>query len=367
VKLNSVIQLPAIVSFLVFCSIRPASAADTTEYTKGYVQSILDREFADENLRVTEVGDDSAIMLTGERCITSALQGRIEQAISLSKLASKVNWIGVTECKDAEPPDGPVVEAAVTEALPPTDLFQPPLADLREPRTTISYLNYASRKEADDHDGPNDAGSVSLGDTFPIANIARSDGSTLQFGIEAGIFSLFDLNGESNDLVNADYLGGFNLTYQDARWSVRGRFFHQSSHLGDEFLLNNPDIERLNLSYEEANFLLSYHWNWLRLYGGGGAIFRSEPDLDPFSGQFGIELRAADAIEGLDLIFAADFQAREELDYNINESYLAGVGLNKYNDRELRLMGGYYSGYSPNGQFFGDEVEFWSLGLYYDL
>jgi hypothetical protein len=35
------------------------------------------------------------------------------------------------------------------------------------------------------------------------------------------------------------------------------RLFHQSSHLGDEFLLRNR-VERINLSYESADLKLSY-------------------------------------------------------------------------------------------------------------
>jgi hypothetical protein len=40
-------------------------------------------------------------------------------------------------------------------------------------------------------------------------------------------------------------------------FSARARLYHQSSHLGDEFLLSEEDITRQNLSFEALAFLLS--------------------------------------------------------------------------------------------------------------
>jgi len=52
------------------------------------------------------------------------------------------------------------------------------------------------------------------------------------------VFAQFNLDTPSFDLLNADYLVGPELTLRHGRWSGRVRFYHQSSHLGDEFLLN---------------------------------------------------------------------------------------------------------------------------------
>ena len=52
------------------------------------------------------------------------------------------------------------------------------------------------------------------------------------------------------------------------------RLFHQSSHLGDEFLLRTQ-TQRVNLSYESVDLRFSYEiGDVLRLYGGGGLPLR---------------------------------------------------------------------------------------------
>lgn len=265
------------------------------------------------------------------------------------------------DCKGNSPAVVPVKADSTTETLPEGDLVLPLVADQREPRASARYENYNS--ETDDFN----AGAVSLGDSYPVANILNADGSKIQFGMEAGIFALFNFDADSTDLINTDFLFGIPVTYQNGPWSIRGRIYHQSSHLGDEFLLSHPEVERVNLSYEETNVLLSYQWKWFRVYGGGGAIVRSEPHLDPWHVQGGAEVRVDDFISDLDLIAGVDFQAKDELDWDWSQSYLVGVGLNKFNERELRIMTGYYDGFSPNGQFFHDEVSYWSFGLYYDL
>src|SRR2546429_8496104 len=91
-----------------------------------------------------------------------------------------------------------------------------------------------------------------------------------EVGVQAGVFAVFDLDAFSKDLVNADYLVAFPLSYRYADFSAMLRVFHQSSHLGDEFLLRTK-TNRVNLSYESVDLKLSYDFGDLvRVYGGTG-------------------------------------------------------------------------------------------------
>lgn len=78
-------------------------------------------------------------------------------------------------------------------------------------------------------------------------------------------------------------------------WSARVRGFHQSSHLGDEFIINNPAVERKNLSFEAVDVLLAVEERlgrvYGRVYGGGAYIVSSANDLDPGLAQWGVEIR----------------------------------------------------------------------------
>jgi hypothetical protein len=99
-------------------------------------------------------------------------------------------------------------------------------------------------------------------------------------GLQAGVFSIFDLDSSSFDLVNADYFVAALGSYGIGGFSGMARIFHQSSHLGDEFLLRElSSLNRLNVSYEGVDLKLSYDLfdRALRFYGGGGYLFDRDP------------------------------------------------------------------------------------------
>lgn len=169
--------------------------------------------------------------------------------------------------------------------------------------------------------------------------------------------------------MNADYLVGFPFSYRAGDFSAMARVFHQSSHLGDEFLLANR-IERVNLSYEVVDLRLSYEaTDWLRVYGGGGYIVRSDPsDLKPWSTQTGVELRSPRTFFGgaVRPIAALDVQYREQNDWHADVSLRAGVQFEKLPiyDRRIQLLVEYFNGYSPNGQFYREQIEYIGLGFH---
>ena len=153
-------------------------------------------------------------------------------------------------------------------------------------------------------------------------------------------------------------------------FSAMARLFHQSSHLGDEFLIANR-VERVNLSYEAVDLRLSYEvTDWLRAYGGGGYIVRGDPDdLKPWFTQMGVELRSPRAYFGGSLrpLAAVDLQYREQNDWHADLSARAGVQFEKLPiyDRKIQLLLEYFNGYSPNGQFYRDKVQYFGIGTHF--
>jgi hypothetical protein len=243
--------------------------------------------------------------------------------------------------------------------LPEGELFPQLLADPRKP-------HFAAHYQAHEVPGGNfNVALAAFGDYFPFV---RGDSGVGRFelGITGGIFSLFNLDSESFDLINTDFILGFPLSYRLGAFSARAQVYHQSSHLGDELLLGMPNIDRVNLSFEDSELLLAYELLGLRLYGGGGYLIRSEPDLDPARWQGALEFRWPELIGGLDLVAAADLQAFEEQDWDVNRSYQLGVAWRGATGREVRLMLERYDGFSPNGQFFNIPVEFWGLAVFFD-
>ena len=135
--------------------------------------------------------------------------------------------------------------------LPQGGLFCPFVADPKSEHTFLSYLRGDFATIADpEANGDTNIGAVGLGDNFGLFRIAAAAaGNGLQLDLVGGIFAQFNLDQPSFDLINADYLIGLPLSFRASGFSARLRLYHQSSHLGDEFLLSRMP-ERENLSFE---------------------------------------------------------------------------------------------------------------------
>ncbi len=122
-------------------------------------------------------------------------------------------------------------------------------------------------------------GSVGLGQVFGLYRWpGKQNGDGWQLNFFGAAFSQFNMDASSDDLLNTDYLVGIPLTFRYGSLSGRMRLFHQSSHLGDEFILGGTSPNRVNLSVEVLDIILAKDiGNW-RLYGGGATILRHDPD-----------------------------------------------------------------------------------------
>jgi len=256
-----------------------------------------------------------------------------------------------------------------TGLLPKGHLFKPLLADPRWAHFSAAYRNYQSNN----FDGRNIA-SVSFGETIPFyrANFGQSS-VQWEAGLQAGVFSDFNLGVSSSDLLNTDFIASIYSSMRAGHFSAFGRIYHQSSHLGDEFLLRkiNTKFERVNLSYEGVDLKLSYEFPFgVRIYGGGGGLIDKEPSsLKIWSAQYGIEFRSPWRIDFASMrpIIAADIKNFDENNWSTDVSARAGVEFenSKVLGRKLQILAEYYNGYTPSGQFYKNKVEYIGLGAHY--
>ncbi|NNL66948.1 MAG: DUF1207 domain-containing protein, partial [Myxococcales bacterium] len=247
--------------------------------------------------------------------------------------------------------------------LPRTDLFDPLLADPRWPHFSASFQYYL------DDDEIGRIAAVSFGETIPILHHDAWGEGRVGLSLHAAVFSIFDIDAESFDLVNSDFMVGPAVTWRSGDGSAFVRLFHQSSHLGDEFLLRNR-VDRINLSYEAVDALVSWDaMDGLRVYAGGGWLLRREPgDLERGSLQAGFEFQSPRTFLGgvVRPIAAVDLQGRQEHDWDVEISARAGIQLEspRLLSQRLQILLDYYQGQSPNGQFFEREIEYFSLGAH---
>src|SRR2546427_13303818 len=99
------------------------------------------------------------------------------------------------------------------------------------------------------------------------------------------------MQSSTTDLLNTDSLVGLPLTYQHGSLTTRLRLFHQSSHLGDEYMAHT-NARRIDLTFQAVELLVARETTRWRLYGGGDYIFAHSPtDLKPGVLHGGLEFR----------------------------------------------------------------------------
>ena len=335
--------------------------ADQPQYLRGYLNALMDTRFPGLGLRVRKLDSAGQVTLYSETCLGPWQRRDIAQTIQDTGRVTAVQWDRRADCAQEAAPGASADEelAFDVQALPEQVLFAPLLADPRQPRFSMSYQRYRILGETFN------AGSVAFGEYFGLASGFLGANGSSQVGLQGAVFALFNLDAASNDLVNADYWIGIPITYRYGRWSYLLRLYHQSSHLGDEFILGNPGIARVNLSYEDLEGLVSYEWEYARLYGGGGTLLASEPALARPHARLGFEFIRPGIAHDIDLLSGVDIQGSEELDWELSRSFQLGLGLRKSGNRRVRLMLEYFRGHSPNGQFFREHVRYSGVGLYF--
>jgi opacity protein-like surface antigen len=255
------------------------------------------------------------------------------------------------------------------EPLPSGDVFQSLLADPKEPRFFASYLWDRSPHLA------SQVSSVGLGQTI---GLMRSPNGRLQVSVAAGVFSQFSMRAASNDLVNTDYIIGLPVTYRSGTLSTRFRLYHQSSHLGDEFLLHTQ-TQRVDLTFQAAEALVSQEISNWRVYGGGEYIFQHQPaDLKPVLLHGGLEYHQAGPLLRLGrlgegrFVAGLDGKSFQDRKWRMGWSLMSGVEFEVPTATggsgwRWSVLVQAYDGPAPFGQFYRQNVSSVGVGLAFTL
>jgi hypothetical protein len=332
------------------------------EFLTGYVASILERDLHWER--------DSYVLkiVNGVATITLFKDDPMRRDAADKHLRTIDGLHGIAimvKPKDAGKPGAVSKFMGITgdgEAFPTGDLFRPLIADPKQPQFFVSINRFKTSGVR------YNMASTGFGETFGMYRFFGSrEGDGLQLSVEGGLFAQFNLDTPSYDLINADYIIGIPGTYRNGDNSLRCRIYHQSSHLGDEFLQSVNPPERVNLSYEAIDFIYSREWCGWRVYGGGEYLMHKEPDdLKPMSAHWGLEHRGSKPLvwNGRP-IGGVDMKSFEEHNWAIDTSVKAGLEFGHPNpgQRRVRLMAEWYKGFDPRGQFYNNKVEYYGMGV----
>lgn len=251
-----------------------------------------------------------------------------------------------------------------TEVFPIGELFEPLVAAPKEAQFSAGL----HRVDSSGGLGEFTSGVVSYGEYFGLKRWQQPSGKAWQLSVGGALFAQFNMDSDSNDLINADYTVGLSATHRHGPKSYRFRLFHQSTHLGDELLLNTTAPERVNYSLEAIDFMGAYEWDRFRLYGGFAYLLNVEPrELDRIGLQLGGEFHdAKQRLFAGRWIGGVDLEAFEGYNWSINTAIKAGLEFGKFGsgNRRLRIMLEGYKGTSPFGQFYNVDITSYGLVAY---
>ena len=370
-KAVSIIKTLAV---LLLCFPFIARAATRDDFIQGYASAVLEREFRMKKFSLNVAGE--SVRVTSDD-LTGADPNKVIAALMSIAGVKKVTIVdsrGIVVASSTPQEQGTKVtlqEKSIKPDyelgfLPAGNLFEPLVADPRWPRFSMGYRYFPNDREL------GSVGAVSFGETIALYRERGPFSGRWEVGLQAGVFSIFDLDAPSSDLINTDFFAGGQATYRIQDLSAIFRIFHQSSHLGDEFLLRNR-IDRVNLSFEGVDLKLSYRlFDWLRLYTGGAYLFNLDPSgLKPWASQGGIELQTPWRFWGDSTRFvtALDLHHRQENKWSTETSVRGGLQFERPGSfmRKISFLFEYYKGHSPNGQFFDRKIEYFGPGLYLDF
>ena len=257
--------------------------------------------------------------------------------------------------------------AAAAEVFPAGHVFRPLLADPAEPRSFVSLLR-ADTAETE----PFTLASVGFGTDFGLVRWAgEAPGEGLRLGVFGAVFSQFNLDAPSDDLINSDFVIGVPLAARRGSLATRVRLWHQSSHLGDELILRGGAPPRADLSMEVADALVAWERGGWRLYGGGSYVIRRDAsNLKRAGAQAGIDYEGSRALlAGGRLLAGVDIKGFEETDWDPGMSAKLGLqfGAPHPARRGLSLFLVVYDGFAPFGQFPSTEVRYYGASLQFDF
>lgn len=196
---------------------------------------------------------------------------------------------------------------------------------------------------------------VSIGTTLPVILLAGRPGDNpVVMGIEAAVFARFGLQVLERELIASDWVFAVPVLWKRNKGWFRLRYFHTSSHMGDEYARRFDD-PGINFSRDAAEIFafraLSPQWG---VYGGLRYAYNVHPEESKrWVLRGGSQVEAEETGSSFRPFAAADLEwdqsagsPRIEMD--------AGVWLPKVGDRRaLRLLLTLLSGPSPLGQFNG--------------
>ena len=249
------------------------------------------------------------------------------------------------------------------QLLPQGMIYPSYLAGRKEPRLQSVWTH---------EDGYGWLWDITLGGRAPLFRYGTSDPiepEGFQIDMEGAALLRLDIE-RDRSLAATDYRAGLPLTYGTKHWQYKFAYYHISSHLGDEYLL---DRFRTKKHYVRDELVLGIAYrpiSSIRLYGEAGWAFNTGQTTDPWEFQVGAEYSpvydASVAHRGTPFA-AIHGHLFQELDFGGYLNLQVGWQWRGATNNLLRLGAEFYDGCDDQFQFHALHQRKIGFGLWYDF
>jgi hypothetical protein len=263
-----------------------------------------------------------------------------------------------------------------TDLLPKGHLFEPILLD------PIEAQSYAAFGRGLNHSFINAGLYVPFAVGFQkgIVRWQNTRNKAREVSLDVAAFTQFEIFYSHPDqkvrrhMLNSDYKVSLNYQGQvNEEQSFRLRFFHISSHLGDDYLLKNnyTSFFRNPVNYEQADFTYAWQKTHWRYYGGVGLgirpRFTAGQERKRLAFQGGVLFKKpVRGKQNVKWVAGADVRLLQQTDFvpGIKVGFGAQVGDESRNP--ISFLFEYYAGHLPYSKFEDQYVHWLAAGFYFN-
>lgn len=256
--------------------------------------------------------------------------------------------------------------AAGVDLFPrPNEVFPLLIADPRHIQLSASYYRLDGRDTSD----------LALGHAWGLTRWrgGMNQDWLWEADLEAMAYSRFALGGGVNEFETVDFFANLPVTVRRGDASFKGGLFHESSHLGDDYIRRTGDAGfRYSAEGLRAQAALE-PCPFARAYAGAAYRIHAVPSPERWSLQSGVEAFSRDLGWSknvpMTLFLAEDLQWHEHVRWNADSHTVAGVKIRfrESPTRAMRVQAGYFTGHSPFGEFFARRTHYADLSVAFEL
>ncbi len=340
----------------------PQSAEPKPEQQAATEPAKADRQAERERVRQQQAMDRERQLQQeqGEREARKATREAAQTKVRTDKAATTA----------ATAPNTVTKRLLTNQFLPKGHLFEPILLDPLEAQTYVSVL------PAFRTDGRNYPGSIvpfAFGFCKPFYRWTKSPERASELSLDVASYTQFEVyhddvkNTQKRQLINTDYK--FSVIYNLRRGlnNWRFRFYHISSHLGDDYLFRNA-IQAYtpnSVNYELIDATYSRVVRNTRYYGGVGFVLRKAEERKLLAGHAGFYYRSPAPMRSVRMVGGLDAKVWQQTDFRPGLKGAVGIEVGKGTNPLTFVLEG-YTGFRPNSQYENQHVRWLGIGLYFN-